>query len=159
MFTWKPLCHDSWESMDSHWLTMSWVPIVGLHEDKYGLQPIIFSMDGNFTWMKNLHGIPHGKHMDNVGPRWHGGLSMTTLEGRHGGMSGKKLGFTLSVCDLQKSFGYSLWTSSKRGDFTASYIWTNCVWKTSSWNSRLWKKKVLMSLEEFIKTPQIHNEN
>ena len=46
----KPLGHDSRESLNFHWLRVSWTPVLGLHEDIFGQHPITFSMDDKFTW-------------------------------------------------------------------------------------------------------------
>jgi hypothetical protein len=50
MFTQKPLGHHSWESLNSHWVRVSWTPALGLHEDNVGPQPIMASLVEKSTW-------------------------------------------------------------------------------------------------------------
>ena len=50
VFTQKPLGHGSWESWISHWLRVSWAPVLGLHEGSFGPQPITSSKNEKATW-------------------------------------------------------------------------------------------------------------
>ena len=61
MFTQNSLGHGFWESLIPYWLRVLQVPALGLHEDKFGIQPITFEVD------ENIYMESHMASMDNGG--------------------------------------------------------------------------------------------
>ena len=52
--TWKQLGHDSYDSLNSHWLRVQWAHTLGLLKGGFGVQPITSSIEFHMTSIDNV---------------------------------------------------------------------------------------------------------